>query len=399
MKESTLNKALRHFEIAEANLKKLEDLLVEINKAIPEGIAFVGENIEYEANCRSFETILEELPHIDNWKPEIYFRELDAIAQDRLDAHEVSDLSALELAVHFERETNEPGRLLREYRYRFNQKRKELIKDTLDKLVACVDDDLRILSKDIQTKTDLGEPVDNPQFEKLNNNIAQIHALLGGATRPNRWTDLQRHLRFGLLTDLADIINHDWPTVKEGLYKSLYGEKEPIPNKIADLSSLVDSKPSGPVAIKLKWEKLEDEDFERLIYALISSENGYENPELLMKTNAPDRGRDLSVYRVHSDPLTGMVRHRVIIQCKHWLSKSVGPAEVATLKEQMKLWEPPRIDIHIIATSGRFTSDAVQGIEKQNQSDSALRIEMWPESHLERLLASRPAIIAEFKLR
>ena len=38
-------------------------------------------------------------------------------------------------------------------------------------------------------------------------------------------------------------------------------------------------------------------------------------------------------------------------------------------------------------------------IEKQNQSDSALRIEMWPESHLERLLASRPAIIAEFSLR
>ena len=51
------------------------------------------------------------------------------------------------------------------------------------------------------------------------------------------------------------------------------------------------------------------------------------------------------------------------------------------------------------ATSGRFTADAVALIEKQNQSDSALRIEMWAESHLERLLASRPALIAEFSLR
>jgi Restriction endonuclease len=120
---------------------------------------------------------------------------------------------------------------------------------------------------------------------------------------------------------------------------------------------------------------------------------------MLMKTNAPDRGRDLSVYRVYTDPLGGTLRQRVIIQCKHWQSKSVGPSEIATLKEQMKMWEPPRVDVHVIPTSGRFTSDAVAIVEKQNHSDSALRIEMWPESHLERLLASRPAIIAEFGLR
>ncbi len=65
----------------------------------------------------------------------------------------------------------------------------------------------------------------------------------------------------------------------------------------------------------------------------------------------------------------------------------------------MKLWEPPRVDVHVIATSGRFTSDAVAMIEKHNHSDTALRIEMWTDSHLERLLAARPAIIAEFALR
>lgn len=155
----------------------------------------------------------------------------------------------------------------------------------------------------------------------------------------------------------------------------------------------------GPVATKLLWENLTDVDFERLIFALISSEQGYENPEWLMKTNAPDRGRDLSVYRVHTDALGGTIRQRVIIQCKHWLTKSVGSSEIAMLREQMKLWEPPRVDVHVIATSGRFTSDAVTIIERQNHSDSALRIEMWTESHLERLLASRPAIIAEFSLR
>ncbi|MEY4704798.1 MAG: hypothetical protein RL042_1000 [Nitrospirota bacterium] len=169
--------------------------------------------------------------------------------------------------------------------------------------------------------------------------------------------------------------------------------------EVGDLGVLVSKKPRGPVATKLLWESLDEEEFERLVFALISSEQGYENPEWLMKTNAPDRGRDLSVYRVYADPLGGTIRLRVIIQCKHWLSKSVGVSEIALLREQMKIWEPPRVDVHVIATSGRFTSDAVAIIEKQNLSDSALRIEMWPESHLERLLASRPAIIAEFSLR
>ncbi|MBE3039105.1 MAG: restriction endonuclease [Chloroflexi bacterium] len=168
---------------------------------------------------------------------------------------------------------------------------------------------------------------------------------------------------------------------------------------VEDLGDLVRKRPKGRIATKLLWEKLSEEEFERLIFTLISSEKDYENPAWLTRTNAPDRGRDLSAERVHYDSLGGTIRQRVIIQCKHWLRKSIGPAEVATLREQMKLWEPPRVDIHVIATSGRFTADAVSAIDKQNQSDSALRIEMWPESHLERLLAHRPAIIAEFSLR
>ena len=58
-----------------------------------------------------------------------------------------------------------------------------------------------------------------------------------------------------------------------------------------------------------------------------------------------------------------------------------------------------RVDVRVIATSGRFTTDAVDLIENHSLGDSALKIEMWPESPLERLLAHRPAIIADFGLR
>jgi hypothetical protein len=93
------------------------------------------------------------------------------------------------------------------------------------------------------------------------------------------------------------------------------------------------------------------------------------------------------------------MRSRTIIQCKHWLTKSVSVGDVTTLMAEMSLWEPPRVDVLVIATSGRFTTDALDFIERHNQTDRALRVEMWPESHLERLLAQRPALIAEFGLR
>jgi len=210
---------------------------------------------------------------------------------------------------------------------------------------------------------------------------------------------MQRHLRFAQAGDLYDIVRFDWPDVKSGLLKSLYGEDEPIPVDIADLGELVATKPKGSVATKLRWASLSEEDFERLIFQLISSEPGYVNAQWLTKTNAADRGRDLSVTRVHVDSLTGTVNSRVLIQCKHWLSKSIGPEDVSSLLSKLSTWEPPRIDVAIIASSGRFTSDAVSVVEKHNHSDRALRIEMWPESHLENLLAKRPALIGQFKLR
>jgi hypothetical protein len=187
--------------------------------------------------------------------------------------------------------------------------------------------------------------------------------------------------------------------MRAGLHGSLYGQDEPLPVNVADLDDLLDQRPSGPVATRLNWDAISEENFERLVFALISSEPGYENAEWLTRTNAPDRGRDMSVYRVHADGLAGTIRDRVIVQCKHWTSRSVSPADVTTLRDQMSLWEPPRIDVCVIATSGRFTTDAVDLIETHNRTDRALTIEMWPESKLEALLASRPVFIAEFGLR
>ena len=304
------------------------------------------------------------------------------------------------MIVDAEEAVDAPARELANYRHRLNKKRRQLVRDALSEVIAGVDEILRTLKERHPDEAEVALKLADPAFEELRQHIQEIETMLGSSLpRPARWGDLRRHLHFGLVRDLLDILNHDWPEVKASLSAGIYDQHEPVPVEAIDLGMLAASQPKGVVATRLKWEALSAEDFERLVFALISRARGYENPAWLMKTNAPDRGRDLSVTRIIDDQLGGITRSRVIIQCRHWLARSIAIADVTELKEQMKLWEPPRVDVLVIATSGRFSSDAVLMIEKSNNEDRALRIEMWSESHLERLLAERPSLIAEFRLR
>ncbi len=381
--DSPINAALRQYEAAEANLLKLERIFAEIRKLTPNGICF-GSDPRYEDRVRAYEDVLAALPKIDAWKPE----------------HTPIDLGEITSELAADEEVDAPGRELARYRYLLNKKRRQLIRTAMLELLDKIDGTLRVLNSAIREETPRNQDVTDPLWEELKTRVQAIDMLLGGALpRPSRWAMLQRHLGFGMVQDLLDITRLDWPEVKSGLTKNLYDRDEPIPVDVADLAELAVAQPTGSVVTKLRWDLLDDEGFERLIFSIISMSPGYENPQWLTATNAADRGRDLSVTRIHTDQLSGTIRSRVLIQCKHWLSKSVSVPQFAALKEQMALWEPPKVDVLIIATSGRFTCDAVSAIEKHNEGDRALRVEMWPESHLERLLAERPALIAEFQLR
>lgn len=395
--DSRLDKALRQFEATEANLEKLERTWMAIRKLIPDDIQPVSDD-EYEDLTRVYCDIRDALPKIDGWRPSSSPPDLDDLAQNRFDAREIGELSAI---IAVERDAEERGREVALYRHRFNKRRRQLVRDILKTRLDLIDGHLQTLARDFPVTETLPLPsVTGAAWDNLTELVRGLDVILGSSiTRPARWNDLMRHLGFGKLNDLWDIISFDWPNVAGGINKQLYDPDEPIPVDAEDLGALVDSHPRGPITTKLNWANLSPEDFERLLFVLISSVPGYENPEWLTSSNAPDRGRDLAVTRVFQDHLSGVIRSRIIIQCKHWLSRSVSLAEVAILKEQMPLWEPPKVNVLIIATSGRFTTDAVQHIETHNGSDRALRIEMWPESHLERLLASRPGLIGEFKLR
>ena len=311
---STLQQALQQFEAAEANLEKLEKLWEKISGHIPGGPAF-GAPPEYDELCLAFRGILPALPAIGGVRVEDHLYDYDAAGQMRLDALEVGEIDA---QVSVENALEEQGKRLREYRFLLNAKRRELVRGRMLTLIDEVDESLRLLVPSLQG-AEVNEAVPEPNWSRLKEAIQEIATLLGSNPTPPGWGTLMRHLHFGQMADLSDIHKVDWPAVKGGLRIGIYGEHDPVPVGVADLEDIVAARPQGPVTSRLNWSALTDEEFERLIFSLIGETPGYENPQWLQYTNASDRGRDLSVVRVDTDPLEGVRRHRIIIQCKHWL--------------------------------------------------------------------------------
>lgn len=390
------NRILEILEATEANLSKLERIWGQLAAQIPEGMA-LGNDPEYENLRRQFADIVAAMPELSGFVLTDSTMSLNEIGQSRFDAREIGELEA---HVSVEEAVEKPGVDLAEYRFRLRKKRRVLVGDLVKEIAREFDATLSSLQSKRRPIDDVGATAPTDEIDQLMSLIAQVDRLLGSlAPRPLRWSDLRRHLAFGQWGDVTDIAKLDWPAVRPGILAGLYGENDPVPVDVASLDSLEVIPPHTSVPTALNFSVLSPEDFERLLFALVGGEAGYENPQWLMRTNAPDRGRDVSVERVIVDGLAGTRRERVIVQCKHWQAASVGVAEFVTLREQVHSWEPPRVSVLVIATTGRFSADAVAAIERHNVDGSLPRVEMWPDSHLELLLARRPALVAEFMLR
>lgn len=390
MPEMTLDQLLRQFEKIDANLKKID---VNLRRLDEIESATTSTGYSFDDCAGAVYDIWNALPPIDGWKPDIEIYDPNQKTLMRFDAQEVGEPHAF-FAV--EEEFEQAEATIKDYKRRARQKRLDVTRARILELSEQADQAVSVLKSKIKA----GASDFFAEHEPISEAVKEIDALLGSAfQRPPRWSDLRRHLSFWEECDVHDIVNHDWPSVYPVLTEQLYTEDEPIKLDIGDLGTITVSAGNKPVTTQLNWDRLDEENFERLIFNLIVEEPGYHDPKWLMRGNAPDRGRDLSVDRAYEDSLSGVIRSRIIIQCKHWRTKSVSIGDISSLKEQIKLWEPPTVDVVIITTSGRFTADAVAWIEKHNQSGQSPRIDMWPESHLEMLLVRRPGLIASFHLK
>lgn len=376
-----LEAVLSTFDKVEANLIRLEEVESKLRHAT---------GAEHEALRRSWHNLVRGLPAIDGFSVTDEPMAEDDVTLLRIDASDVGIPSAI---VDAERAIGAASDQVAEYRDRFRHSRNSATRDRALQVMAAIDGMVGVGGRFTVDPSTVS-------WDELDQAFRELRRLvMPSGTRRARWSDFSRHLSFAEPGDLSDIINLDWPSVRADAEDALYGDDEPVIVSVDDLGALARARPKGPVSTRLPWDHLTDDDFERLLFELIRTADGYENTNWLMQTNAPDQGRDIESYRVVDDPLSGTTRSRVIVQCKHWLSRSVNVQDMTGCIETVKLWEPPPVDVIIVATSGRFTQQAVAWIEKRRAERIIPTVDAWPESHIETLLARRPAIVAKFGLR
>jgi hypothetical protein len=179
MDPSSLDTALRQFEASEANLTKLERLWQQIESLIPGGIAF-GPPQEYDQRCREFRAILEHLPAIDGWNLTDELPDYDAVAQGRFDAMEIDEIEA---KVSVEASIGVQGRDLAEYRFRFDRKRRELVRGAVLVLMDQIDASLKALEPALAAYSNPNEKVIASEADSVRDSVAQIDTLLGSSVK------------------------------------------------------------------------------------------------------------------------------------------------------------------------------------------------------------------------
>lgn len=346
-------------------------------------------------------TSSKALPSIDGWRVDCELPDPAELGQMYLDN---LDIGLPPTGAN--RLVEAPEHQLAEYRYRLAKQRRRVTRQRLEELVTEADTTLLSIVAELPPEVEF--PPNNSNSKIVSSSTAsvgeivrEIERILGDTVeRRGRWSDLHRHLHFSQPHDWREIRDSDWPSVKSDIEAAVFDDSDPLPVPDGiDLGSVVAKDPTAAVSTPLVWENLHAEQFERLIFELLEQLPEFTNVTLLTNPNAPDRGRDLAADRQLTAGHNTVRIERVIVQAKHWRSRAVGVPELSETLEVAKLWQNPPADWIIVATSGRFTTNAVEWQEHHNARGQRPFIELWPDSRLERLLSRYPGLPVSYDLR
>lgn len=392
-----LNDALEELNKVAANLeliKKLWDEIKELLESPANGNWIQEDKQHYDIKCLEFNDLLNVTPKIRDFTISNLLPDYDDVSQWARDVHDLGEGHAY---ASFYSEIYEQGSEISQYEYLLKRERRRLIHNQVSNFLKDIDQILDSQTVNSEEKY-LMNPIKPEVLTLLRDKFLQLDVLLGDSvSRPQRWFDMERHLRFGQIQDLNDMILEDWPSIKPEIQSSFQGI-DPFQINTQDVGKLVDSADkSGEVGTTLNWDAITYGEFERLCADLLKSSKDWENVEWLTPTNASDRGRDITAYWVSQDSTRGTIRERTLIQCKHRPNKSVSAKDIEAFQNLSLTHGNP--DLYLIMTSGKFTDQVTQIVDKQNETNSKPKVELWEHWKLENLLASHPSLIKLYRLK
>ncbi|WUI02888.1 restriction endonuclease [Spirillospora sp. NBC_00431] len=392
-----LSAALTAYDRVALNLDKLDRVWQRMQDLLPEG-PFIGsgdeDEVTYDQLGEAWAKIAASLPAIDGWRLEAGVIDYAAIGQTRLEYLELGEQMG---ALAFENQVTAPATETIRYRQRLARARQMLVRQRGSELVKVIDDTLAPVPIGVDEELPTEEAA--PRLGAINEAVSEIERLVGEALSGGpRQSDLHRHLHFATPQDLRDIAAMDWPAFRPHVEQALYGDEDPVPVDVDDLTQLATA-PASPVPFQVHWERTDADGFERLLARILEQSGSYVRITRPIHVNAADAGRDIEAFRRISHGLTGERFERVIVQAKHWPKRGINASDISDLVySKLPLWEGEPIRGLIFGTTGYFTQEAVRWVDDHNREAKRPDIELWSVSELESFLRKWPAVLAEFGL-
>lgn len=383
---------LKDFENTNSNLSKMWKVWQLAKPHIPVGPS-VGTSPQYEVLRNTWDDLRAALPMIDGWKIDTALPDIALIGEQYRDA---AYYGLHELA--WDVEDDRPEHQLLEYHRKLQAKKRKVFRADIDRIAAIITRNIGLITNNL--KRDSTEFIDNELTAEVKILYKQIIRITDLKTVPSaRWNDFERHYSFSEGHDWHDIKEYDWPSILQALDQIAYSEFDPIEVTAGELNDYADLTFSGNVVTSINLDSLTAEDFESLMFDVLSSIPNYVNVSIPLKTNAPDQGKDITFSLRVQTGFGGELLEPGVLQAKHWKATSVSVNDIADTLNHVPLWGPPHIRQLIFATSGKFTSDAVQLVQKHNnQGTHGVHIEIWERNKLEFILMKMPEIVQKYRL-
>lgn len=128
--------------------------------------------------------------------------------------------------------------------------------------------------------------------------------------------------------------------------------------------------------MKIKWNELKPEDFEKLCYHILEL-NGFLNLQWHGKSGN-DKGRDILATKIETPLPSVQKQSSWVIQCKRYTSKPPGKSELASFLNSAREFKPDNTLIIISYTLTSNTKDWLESIK----TEYTFNIFLWEEQEL-----------------
>lgn len=155
------------------------------------------------------------------------------------------------------------------------------------------------------------------------------------------------------------------------------------------------SKKDGLVLVDTKrmvfeWSKLTDKDFVELCFDIFKSLPRIVKVDITEGTS--DLGQDIKAIEAIPS-LTGEIKHKCTIQCKHYPSRKVAPSDIEKI---LNSYSQLKFDVFGLMTSNLLFPSCRRMLEAWNSPKFPFKVVIWDVKKIEDYVRNKPQIYARY---